>query len=503
MVRSRDSFLPVRSLPLVTSFTEILQRLQYRRGELRRIAPVRMEAGGGAGTAGFEWTSEPVRGLVREALHCPAASLVVYDVVLLPEAVVRSWCAADANALPAGPVVFEIEVQAGGATASGSLQLPAAASKEWQPLDVVAPGRGPARILLRVRPAADGSSGSGRALWGHPRIESPRPFDDVVRGLRSAFTRGAIGLSATAPPSAEQIYAAHARTARPSRSALRAQRADARNRSRVITLVTFVDATSQWRTETDESIFGQSYVNWEWLLVTSSDASGAPSLRRLEKRDRRVRLVAAPAGAGRAGGWEAALAASTGEFVALVDAGDTLSPDALFEMAAVIDGSPGADVIYSDEDEIARGKRAAPSFKPEWSPELLLSSNYIGRLALIRREAAVAAGGFQERASDTEWDLLLRLSRSTARFRRVPRCLYHRRAADRAKGSGPGCADVAAHVAALGRTAQVAASPGGCRVVWPASGRLVSIVIPNRDALAVLAQAVEGILHGTDYPRRN
>jgi GT2 family glycosyltransferase len=491
----------VQSLPFVASFTEILQRLRYRRGELRRIAPVRMEAGGGSsGTAGFEWTSEQVRGLMQEALGCPVPSQVVYDVVLLPEAVVRSWCAVDHQAASTHPIVFEIEAQAGGRTASGSLTVTAAASGTWQALDVAAPGRGPARILLRVRPAAGSPAASGRAFWAHPRIESPRPFDDVVRGLRSAFTRGAVGLPAAAPSSAEQIYAAHARTVRPSRSVLRAQRAEASGRTRLITLVTFVGAADSWYAETAESVLAQSYLHWEWLIV-ANDAAGVSAIRRLA-RDRRVRVIAAPVGVERAGAWAEALANATGEFVALLDAGDTLSPDALFEVAAVVDGPPRADVVYSDEDQVVRGKRTAPSFKPDWSPERLLSSNYIGRLAAIRREAAGAAGGFREHAADPEWDLLLRLSRSAARFRRVPRCLYHRRATDRPPASRAGCADVAAHVAALGRHAEVVAAPGGCRVVWPASGRLVSIIIPNRDALAVLRLAVDGVLRGTKYPAK-
>jgi GT2 family glycosyltransferase len=449
------------------------------------------------GAAGFEWTSGFVRGRMREALCCPAASHVVYDVVLLPDAVVRSWCAADAPDTD-GRLLFEIEVQAGGRTASRSLQVPAAPARQWRALAVAAPGPGPARIALRVRPAA-GAAGSGRALWADPRIESPRPLADLARALRAAFTNGAIRLPG-GPRSAEQIYDAHARMARPSRSALRAQRAHARSRSRVVTLVTFVGPTDTWHVETADSVFAQSDGNWEWLLVSADGAERATPLRRLEKRDRRVRVIAVPAATGPAGAWQAALAASTGEFVALLDAGDILSPDALFEMATVADAVPRPDVIYCDEDAIAPGgKHVAPYLKPDWSPELLLSLNYVGRLTLIRRETAAALGGFRESATDAEWDLYLRMSRSTGRFHRVPRCFYHRRARSLPAESPSRYADVAEHLAALGRPAQVSGAAGGCRVVWPPSGRLVSIVVPNRNAPEVLGQIVNGVLHGTDY----
>ena len=46
---------------------------------------------------------------------------------------------------------------------------------------------------------------------------------------------------------------------------------------------------------------------------------------------------------------------------------------------------PNSDVLYSDEDRLtAGGARCGPRFKPDWSPELMLSHNYVGRLAMVR-----------------------------------------------------------------------------------------------------------------------
>ena len=74
-------------------------------------------------------------------------------------------------------------------------------------------------------------------------------------------------------------------------------------------------------------------------------------------------------------------------------AGDTLSPEALYEFArAIVDGDPRPDVLYCDEDHLGRDgrTRCRPNFKPSWSPEMLLSYHYTGRL---RRSCALHAGG--------------------------------------------------------------------------------------------------------------
>src|SRR6202022_1266676 len=115
------------------------------------------------------------------------------------------------------------------------------------------------------------------------------------------------------------------------------------------------------------------------------------------QRDRRVRVLIVPAGSSRADAWNAALRWSQGEFAALLGQHDRLAPAALYEMASALDREPGCDVLYSDEDRIARPslERHEPRFKPDWSPELLLASNYIGRMAMMRVAAAIALGGFR------------------------------------------------------------------------------------------------------------
>ena len=117
------------------------------------------------------------------------------------------------------------------------------------------------------------------------------------------------------------------------------------------------------------------------------------------------------------------------DYVGIMRAGDTLSPEALYEFArAIVDRDPRPDVLYCDEDHLARNgrTRCRPIFKPSWSPETLLGYHYTGRLTLARRTLVEEVGGLDPSLGDAaEWDLILRLSERTDRIVRIPLCLYH------------------------------------------------------------------------------
>jgi GT2 family glycosyltransferase len=118
---------------------------------------------------------------------------------------------------------------------------------------------------------------------------------------------------------------------------------------------------------------------------------------------------------------DAGLAAAGGEFVALLEPGDALQPYALRAIAALIRAS-GADVVYTDHDVRARnGGRARPFFKPEWSPELLLSRSYLARPLVVRRALLAAIGGYAAPPGvDPDYDLALRATEGATRVAHLP-----------------------------------------------------------------------------------
>jgi GT2 family glycosyltransferase len=84
------------------------------------------------------------------------------------------------------------------------------------------------------------------------------------------------------------------------------------------------------------------------------------------------------------------------------------------------------DLVFSDEDKITEEGLAAPQFKPDWSPDFLLSYNYLCHFTTLRREVVEKAGRFRpEFDGAQDYDLFLRVIELTKRIHHLPRILYH------------------------------------------------------------------------------
>jgi O-antigen biosynthesis protein len=208
---------------------------------------------------------------------------------------------------------------------------------------------------------------------------------------------------------------------------------------------------------------------------------------------------------------------ANGDFVGLLGGLDRLDRGALATVDGALRLSPEADFIYSDEDKIdSAGRRSAPFFKPDFSPERLRAEPYTGRLSFFRRSLLEEVDGVSvSPGSAVEWDIALRVSERARDILHLPRLLYHRRAGevegDRVSSSANVQA-VQAHCERIGLPARVETDPrrpGGCRL-RPALSEtpLVSIVIPTcgqsraiRGEVTVLVlHCVRSILATSTYP---
>ena len=147
---------------------------------------------------------------------------------------------------------------------------------------------------------------------------------------------------------------------------------------------------------------------------------------------------------------------ATGEFVALMDNDDLLAADALSHVVSALQSRREADLIYSDEDKIdAAGRHYDPQFKPDWSPELLFSYNFVNHFTVLRRSLFDVVGRFRVGYEGSQdHDLLLRLTERTERVVHIPRILYHWRALPSSTATAAG---VKSYVHTSGRKAVVEA----------------------------------------------
>ena len=107
-------------------------------------------------------------------------------------------------------------------------------------------------------------------------------------------------------------------------------------------------------------------------------------------------------------------------------------------------------MIYSDEDKIdENGLRYHPFFKPDWSPDTLLSQMYSSHLSVYRKDLINTVGGFRTGYDGSQdYDLALRISETTDRIHHIPKVLYHWRSGDDSTASNPQAKEYA-HAAAV------------------------------------------------------
>lgn len=176
----------------------------------------------------------------------------------------------------------------------------------------------------------------------------------------------------------------------------------------------------------------ESYDNWELLLINASTSLDYIKLAQdCQQIDTRVRCLNIK-NKGIAHNTNAGLQHSRGEYIALLDHDDLLSPRALFEVALTLQESKRPQLIYSDEDKLTdSGKyRYDVHFKPDWSPQLFRQVNYLNHLTVIEKKLIDEVGGYREGYEGAQdYDLFLRLVDKKPTIKHIPKVLYHWRAA--------------------------------------------------------------------------
>ena len=267
-----------------------------------------------------------------------------------------------------------------------------------------------------------------------------------------------------------------------------------------------------------DSIQNQTYNNWQ--LCIADDASVNENVYKLLKNyselDSRIKITKRSQNGHISRASNTALSLATGEYIALIDHDDLISPFALQIMAHEIEKNPTAQFFYSDEDKIdEEGQRFSPHFKPDWNRDLFYSHNYITHFSVIKKSLVDKIGGFRTGVEGSQdYDLFLRAISNLEdhQIKHVPHILYHWRAisgstalssAEKNYTSDAGLKALSDFFNSTHPEVLVSQHAlNNCyRTQWPlpSLAPLVSLFIPTRDRVDLLERCVETILDKTTY----
>lgn len=262
------------------------------------------------------------------------------------------------------------------------------------------------------------------------------------------------------------------------------------------------------------SIRDQPYGGWEacFALDGPADVAVETYLRTLTVTDARFRLRSLTSNQGISAATNEAARSASGGLLAFLDQDDELADGVLSEVALASVERPDADVIYTDQDKIEDDGRAEPYFKPDWSPDLLLSNMYLGHLLVVRRALFDELGGFRsEFDGSQDYDLALRATEQARTIVHLPVVGYHWRAtsgstaaAYQAKPAADDAARRALEAAMARREEPATVEPG----LWEGTFRVrreirgepfVRVIIPFHDGADLLRRCVDSLERTAGY----
>lgn len=265
-----------------------------------------------------------------------------------------------------------------------------------------------------------------------------------------------------------------------------------------------------------QSVICQTYENWE--LCIADGGSSKPYIRIVLKKyadkDPRIKVKFLDENKGIAGNTNEAISLASGDYIGLLDHDDVLAPFALFESVKAINENPDVDFLYSDEDKISENgkKRSHPFFKPDFSPDILRSCNYISHFLVVKRNLGEAVGWFRDGFEGSQdYDLILRASENARKIEHIPKILYHWRihsgsaAMDTdnkvyAYRSGEKCLEEQLKRIGLRGSVYRDGNTGCYRTTYELTTEpLVSIIIPSSDQSESLEKCVSSILGKSTY----
>lgn len=282
-------------------------------------------------------------------------------------------------------------------------------------------------------------------------------------------------------------------------------------------LVPLKNTNPEYLREMIGSVKKQTYAKWELCLVDSGEQENSEIekiCRKQSKCDSRIRYEKLKECLSICEQTNACIDMASGAYCVFLQQDAQIHRTVLFEMMEVITRKQ-ADFLYTDEKKIysqQKEENFRPHYKPDYAPDTLRSTNYIGHFIVVHKPLLDHVGGMRiECEGNQDHDLILRLTEQAKNIVHIPKVLYYSRAYQESltediesKTLVPDSVRLTleSHLERVGLAGTVAPTDTDAvyRIQYKIQGEpLVSIVIPNYEFKRELQTCLESIYEKTTY----
>ena len=251
---------------------------------------------------------------------------------------------------------------------------------------------------------------------------------------------------------------------------------------------------------TINSLQNQSYQNWNVLLF-STDSNNEISLPSQIKETSKINMSQSK---GDTKKFYDEIMNSKYDLIGFLKPGNLLDSFTLSQFVLKLNKNREYDIFYSDNDTIEGGIRKNPFFKPDWSPYLQKSMNYLSSLCLIKKELFEKISLESKFLGCIEYDVILKCVEKSDKIFHIPLPLCSVQGQDNSKDySHLQKLSLKHHLKRMNIFAKV--EDGIIKNTFRIHYELeekpkVSIIIPTKNNLGVIKRCIESIQKITKYP---
>ena len=250
---------------------------------------------------------------------------------------------------------------------------------------------------------------------------------------------------------------------------------------------------------TINSLQNQSYQNWDLLLFSKdlgNEISLPPQINEISK-------ISISKSKGKFLKFYKEIMGGEYDLIGFLEPGDLLDSFALSQFVFKLNENKEYDILYSDNDTVEDGIRQNPFFKPDWSPYLQHSMNYISSLCLIKKELFEKISLESKYLDCMEYDIFLKCIEKSDKIFHIPLPLCSVQGQNYSGYySNLQKLSLAHHLKRMNTFAKVENGivKNTFRIRYELEEKpKVSIIIPTKDNLAAIKRCIESIKNKTRY----